>query len=234
MKYMGSKNRIAKHILPIMLDAAQKRGITTWVEHFVGGGNMIDKVPIHFKRIGIDANPHTIAALIGIRDFLDDLPSDVSEEYYKSIKKTGSNPITSWIRFECSFGAKFENGFARNAKKSNYAWMGLNLAKKQSPKLQGVELICGNYLDYSEFENCSIYADPPYFGTTSYKTDKFDHKVFWQWCRKMSEKNVVFISEYQAPDDFACIWEGQVKTNFASQRSGATHNATEKLFIHHK
>ena len=29
MKYMGSKNRIAKHLLPIMLKEAEKHGITT-------------------------------------------------------------------------------------------------------------------------------------------------------------------------------------------------------------
>jgi DNA adenine methylase len=41
MKYMGSKNRIAKEILPIML---KERGQRTWVEPFVGGANVIDKV----------------------------------------------------------------------------------------------------------------------------------------------------------------------------------------------
>ena len=41
MKYMGSKNRVAKEILPIML---KERGQRTWVEPFVGGANMIDKV----------------------------------------------------------------------------------------------------------------------------------------------------------------------------------------------
>jgi DNA adenine methylase len=42
MKYMGSKNRIAKYILPIML--AERKPDQWWVEPFVGGGNMIDKV----------------------------------------------------------------------------------------------------------------------------------------------------------------------------------------------
>ena len=32
MKYMGSKARIAKHILLIMLKEAESKGITTWVE----------------------------------------------------------------------------------------------------------------------------------------------------------------------------------------------------------
>lgn len=68
MKYMGSKRRIAKHILPIMVKAANDAGITTWVEPFVGGGNMIDRVPARFERIGYDLNPHTIKAMIDIRD----------------------------------------------------------------------------------------------------------------------------------------------------------------------
>lgn len=41
MKYLGSKNKIAKHILPIMLE---NRDGKTWVEPFVGGANTIDKI----------------------------------------------------------------------------------------------------------------------------------------------------------------------------------------------
>lgn len=55
MKYMGSKSRIAKEILPIML---KERGERTWVEPFVGGANMIDKV--EGKRIGADLNYYLI------------------------------------------------------------------------------------------------------------------------------------------------------------------------------
>jgi DNA adenine methylase len=39
MQYMGNKNRIAKHLLPVMLPY-RKPG-QWWVEPFVGGGNMI-------------------------------------------------------------------------------------------------------------------------------------------------------------------------------------------------
>ena len=59
MKYMGSKNRIAKEILPIML---KERGQRTWVEPFVGGANMIDKV--QGERIGADLNEYVIAYLM--------------------------------------------------------------------------------------------------------------------------------------------------------------------------
>lgn len=47
---MGSKSRIAKYIIPIM--QAHRKEDMTWVEPFVGGANVIDKVG--GKRIGID------------------------------------------------------------------------------------------------------------------------------------------------------------------------------------
>ena len=32
---MGSKNRIAKHLLPFMVESADNAGITTWLKQFV-------------------------------------------------------------------------------------------------------------------------------------------------------------------------------------------------------
>jgi len=100
---MGSKNRIAKYILPIMLAEAEKNNITTWVEPFVGGGNMIDKVPESYTRIGYDLNSHTIAAMLGIRDFVEQFPESVTEDYYKSLKGTNVHPINSWVRIACAY-----------------------------------------------------------------------------------------------------------------------------------
>ena len=142
MVYMGSKRRIAKDILPIMLKEANEKGITTQVEPFVGGANMIDKVPNNFQRIGIDYNAHTIEALIAIRDLVDKLPNTLTEEEYKQLKGSEPEPIKSWLRFVCSYGGIFENGFARHGNplkyKSEPIEEGLRNAQKQSPKLQGM------------------------------------------------------------------------------------------------
>lgn len=107
MKYMGSKRRIAKHILPIMLKEAEKHGINTWVEPFVGGANMIDKVPDTYTRIGYDINPHTIKALIDIRDIAHELPENVTEEEFKSYKNKPPSTVTSWIRTTCAYSGLF-------------------------------------------------------------------------------------------------------------------------------
>lgn len=232
MKYMGSKNRIAKHILPIMLKEMQDKGYTTWVEPFVGGGNMIDKVPDCYKRIGCDLNEHTIAAMLGIRDFVEKLPDSVTEDEYKKLKGTEANPVNSWLRFVASFGGKLDNGYARESgsDESTFVGYGKRNALKQSPKIQNVEFICCSYEDINT-TNSLIYCDPPYQGTTGYKTGEFNHEEFFDWCREMKSKgNSVFVSEYNAPEDFELVWQGGIKTNFSSQRKEATHKAVEKLF----
>lgn len=228
---MGSKARIAKHILPILLDAAKSEGISAWVEPFVGGGNMIERVPPEFKRIGYDINPHCIMALIGIRDFFSDLPDDITEEYYKQCRQKQPGVISSWVRFIASFGGKLDNGYARESGSTSktFAGYGKRNAQKQSPLIQGVYLACSAYKDIVIEEKSLIYCDPPYQGVTGYKNEKFDHDAFFDWCRqKKNDGHLVFLSEYSAP--FECVWEMEIKTNFASQRSAATSSPVEKLF----
>jgi DNA adenine methylase len=65
MRYTGNKNRIAKHILPLMLE---DRTNETCVEPFVGGANIIDKVD--GNRIGADFNKHLIKFYKNIQFYL--------------------------------------------------------------------------------------------------------------------------------------------------------------------
>ena len=230
MKYMGSKNRIAKHLLPIMLAECEKHNINKWVEPFVGGANMIDKVPDTFERVGYDLNDHVIHALIGIRDKVDTFPCSLNEYEYNRLKGLPPCNLSSWIRIACSYGGIFESKLAADKiGLRNYAAEAKRNALKQSPKIQNVQFICDSYENLN-FTNALIYCDPPYQGTSGYKTGSFDHDKFFEWCREQAKNNIVFVSEYNAPDDFECVWQGKIKTNFASQRKTATHNAVEKLF----
>lgn len=216
-----------------MLAECEKQGINKWVEPFVGGANMIDKVPDTFERVGYDLNDHVIHALIDIRDNVDFLPISITEAHYKELRNLPASTVSSLARFGASFGGKFENGYARgksaDGSPRNYWSETKRNALKQSPKIQNVQFICESYENLL-FENCLIYCDPPYQGTTGYKTGSFNHDKFFDWCRKQAKNNIVFVSEYNAPDDFIEVWRGEIKTNFASSRKTATHNAIEKLF----
>lgn len=62
MKYMGSKNRTAKDICPILQKCIDDNHATGYLEPFVGGGNIIDKIKCKNK-YGSDINPYLIALL---------------------------------------------------------------------------------------------------------------------------------------------------------------------------
>lgn len=238
MKYMGSKRRIAKHILPIMLKKAEERNITIWIEPFVGGANMIDKVPNDFKRIGYDINKYLIS-------FFNELkkgwtpPLNITIDEYNYIKnnKDLDYKITLWAGIGCSYGGKWFGGYIsdynenrrlKNGRLPNHQIESRNSVLKQSSLIQDVDFICDSY-ENLEFNNCLIYCDPPYKDTTKYK-DNFNHDKFYDWCRKQSKNNLVFISEYDMPSDFIEVWRCETNTQIANGSKKGNIIKTEKLF----
>lgn len=228
MQYMGSKARHAKELLPIIL---KDRNHGQWyVEPFVGGANMIDKVC--GNRIGNDLNEYLICLLKAVSEGWVP-PSSVTEDEYKEEKTSKKiDPRTAFIGFLCSFGSKWFGGYARNKIGTNYAKTGHNSLVKQAPNLKGIKFTNVSYKEMLIPEKSIIYCDPPYFGTTGYSTGLFCHIEFWDWCReRVKDGHRVFVSEYVAPDDFVCVWEKNVTANFDSNRSKAVQKI-EKLFIH--
>jgi len=139
MKYMGSKSRIAAEILPIILKDRQPD--QCYVEPFVGGGNLIDKVD--GWRIGADFNPYVIESLILIRDRLDLLPRDnteFTEADYKLAKVAGLQQLKGYAGFALSYGGKWFGGWCRRkgVARDDVAEAYRN-SVKQSPGLQGGE-----------------------------------------------------------------------------------------------
>ena len=226
MKYMGSKNKYAKHLLPIML--ADRKEQQYWVEPFVGGGNMIDKVV--GNRIGADVNKNVIDALISIRDSANSLPKDnteFTEEDYRNLQP--DYLYYGYANFAFSYAGKWKGGWCRDKEnRRDYVAESYRNALKQSPFLSDVSF---HYCQYDELSipyQSIIYCDPPYEGTTKYQSN-FDHSKFWKWCiDKGREGHTVFVSEYNAPDVFNCVWEKEVTSSLTKNTGGKT--AVEKLF----
>ena len=76
---------------------------------------------------------------------------------------------------------------------------------QQLEQLERLELSSKDYRKVKIPKGAIIYCDIPYNGTAEYKQDSFNHVEFWQWVRNKSKTNKVYISEYNAPDDFKRI-----------------------------
>lgn len=107
---------------------------------------------------------------------------------------------------------------------------------KQTPKIKDVKFVCSSYDQnkYCNLKNALIYCDPPYQNTTKFETGSFDYDKFWDWCRRMSKCNKVFISGYQAPDDFKCVWSKESLANLDCNRGNDRNKKlrVEKLFTY--
>lgn len=233
MKYMGSKSRISKYILPIILKD-RKEG-QWYVEPMVGGGNLIDKVT--GNRIGSDINKYLISFLkaMQLNYFMPYLTRE-QVTHVKNNKNEYPDYIVGWAGFCCSYSGKFFGGYAgsivtKEGNKRDYITEAINNYQKQSSLIKGVKLYNISYDLLYIPKNSIIYLDPPYKGTEGYRI-KFDHELFYEWCRKM--KNIghtVFISEYSMPEDFICIWSKELSSSLsANGKSGGNKKSVEKLF----
>lgn len=230
MKYMGSKARIARHILPIILK--DRKDGQCYVEPFVGGANTLENV--NGSRIGSDSNEHLIIALKMIRDNPEIIPKDSSEYTRpmreKAISEGSMHPVDCLMYFACSYAARFKNTWAKGNKYDDFVRAARNNALKQSPKLSGAILVHSDYSSLKLPPRSIIYCDPPYAGKSGYG-DKFKNVDFWEWCRdKVIEGHKVFVSEYMAPDDFVCVWSQEVKV--LASKKGKPKTESEKLFVH--
>ena len=100
---------------------------------------------------------------------------------------------------------------------------------EQIPRLKDIQFQCGDYEElYSDKVDCLLYCDIPYYGVKQYGTRKnFDYDRFWNWAEKMSEKNIVLVSEHKAPSGWECIWQQEVKRTIDNTKRV---KAVEKLF----
>lgn len=231
MKYMGSKNRIAKEILPIILE--HKNNVRFYIEPFVGGANVIDKIDKSLNRIGFDLNPYLIALLQALQNNNWIYPKEYDNEYYKYVrdnKDKFDKAVVGFIGFNC-YGARFFEGFCRDGLgKRNYYIEYCNNLDKQRGNLKNIEFICSDYKNIIfPDEPCIIYCDPPYFNTKKYKYNNIDYNEFWDWCRELSKKHFIYISSFEAPEDFKCIWQKERCISLTKDTSSKKN--IERLFI---
>lgn len=233
MKYMGSKSRISKYIVPIIQKYIDENAIKTYIEPFVGGANVIDKVRCN-TRIGVDNNEYLIALYKSLQNGWDIRSVDMSKELYQSVRDNKDcypKQVVAVAGLLATYNAEWLGGYAgtvttKTGVVRNYYDEAVRNVIGQVPLIKDVIFKHDSYLQINPV-NSVVYCDPPYFGTTDYK-DKIDYDDYWNWIRKISTNNIVLCSEYNAPEDFECVWS--METTITLNHSGR-NNAIEKLFI---
>jgi DNA adenine methylase len=231
MRYMGSKARHAKHIVPIVLDGHDENN--WYIEPFLGGGNMFSCVDVALKW-GNDTSYFAVCLLEALSKGWTP-PSSLSETEYRLMKESPKSydpALVGFAAYCCSYAGKFWGGYARGfdskGEARNFAEEQHRNLQKQKSGLVSAEFTVGSYLDMEIPVGSTVYCDPPYAGTTGYQSG-FDSQDFWDWCEYLVDKRCrVFVSEYEAPDCWTPVWEKTV-TNSLTKDTGSK-KGTEKLF----
>mgnify|MGYP000039716593 CR=1 FL=1 len=243
MKYLGSKRKIANEIIPIMTKDLKDGGY--FVDAFCGGCNLIDKVPNNFNKIANDNNVYLIEMFKGLQNGVD-FPEYIPRDYYVDVRNAYNNRddskynkgLIGWVGFVASNNGRFfDGGYSghevvnKGNKIRDYIKGTIKTFKKQFPLLKDIDFRSGSYdeIDLPKPNETVIYCDIPYKGVKQYTTSRhFDYEKFYNWCRqKAKEGYKIFISEYEMPNDFKCIWAKEV--NCAVHRE-KTIARVEKLF----
>lgn len=241
MKYIGAKTKIAKDIVPIIQSYIDNNNIELYIEPFVGGFNVIDKIKCKI-RIGSDIDNLVIDLFLECAEnpkLLDKLPELPTKEHYYDVRDNGykyENWYRSAILLFASYNARVYGGcygaFAKtkDGKIRNYFQEAKRNFEKQLPLLKDIDIYCCDYSMWdSLFGGAVYYCDIPYKQSIGYSTE-FNHEEFYDWCEKQTKQgNIVLVSEYEMPESrFECIWEKQVKTH---QNNRNKLDKVEKLFI---
>ena len=241
MKYIGSKAKYAAEIVPLLQDIIERYDVEQYVEPFVGGFNIIDKIECDY-RLGNDIDPLVCNLVEACRErpqLLDTLKTPTREEYYDV--RDNPEKYAPWYRAAillfASYNARVYGGCygatakTKDGKERNYFEEAKANFKRQLPSLRNVLIGCCDYRDlrFPIHKTVLIYCDPPYADSIGYGKE-FDTAAFWEWCRRQSEAgHIVIVSEYNAPDDFVCIWERDTKTHLNNREK---HDRKERLFAH--
>jgi DNA adenine methylase len=237
MKYVGSKGRLSKDLKPIIQSYITENTVG-YLEPFVGGANMIDKIECNNK-IGCDIHKYLIAVLNELsKGWIP--PEDLNETTYKDIQKNYDkypDYLVGYAGFQLSYGGKWFGGYRRDkVGKRNYAMEAYKNTIKQIPNIKDIKFICKDFreLPLDKIKDYVIYCDIPYRGTTKYHTNEFPYKEFYEWVKASSVYNKVLISEYNMPEEFTCIWQKEVKTLLDSNKTSGddTNTRVEKLFTY--
>lgn len=165
-------------------------------------------------------------------------PNVCTKEHYADVRenrKIGGNKYskeyTALIGYCASYGGRyFDGGYARdNTGRNMYLERVTNL-REQAEDLKNISFKSCDYKSFKNYTDCLFWIDPPYKGTKQYSKNVINYDEFYDFCRHLSQNNIVLISEYEMPNDFKCIWEKERKVMQKSDRIKAMR-ATERLFI---
>lgn len=232
MQYLGGKSRIARHLAPLIVAAAEER--RTYVEPFLGAGSVAALVAPHFDRAHLsDGSPDLMLLWQAMRDGWRP-EGQISEERWRSLRDAEPSAERGLAGYGCSFGGKWFGGYARDPQGGrDYTAAAVRSITKKLPAIAHATLAIQRFEDVTldDPADSVVYLDPPYAATSGYRrTGAFDSLALWARAETwVDDGAVVLVSEYAAPAGWRRVWSGTPQSSL--RRDHGDSRAAEALWM---
>ncbi len=222
--YSGGKRRIGKEIAAKIAEISQELGgFSGYCEPFCGMmgvyEHMVGYLDKKTKLYAGDRNGHIVklwkALVKGWKP-----PIECSKKKFLELKAKGGDSLeTIFLGHAAALRACYLTTY-RDSGKGKLERQANNCTSAAS-KYGKVSFSAGDYKQFSHLTDCIIYCDPPYKDTKHHyfvngvNRTRFDHEEFDEWCRMMSEQNLIIVSEFRKPKDAIEIWSKGKERLFA-------------------
>lgn len=234
-RYHGGKQRIGKIIAELLTQKVKETDIEIegYCEPFCGMLGVYQHIPQYFeeRQMSYKAGDTNESVIMMWQQAQKGWipPISCSEEKYNELKnQEAPSAEKGYIGHQYGFGGGYFKSFVCKYDEPIVQKKPSERVCKIANELKDVEFIYGSYTQFSNLRNHIIYCDPPYANTKCNYLEKFDSNSFWEWVREMSKTNVIFVSEYTAPDDFECVYERNKKVRVCHYKVAS---GCEKLFM---
>lgn len=203
-KYHGGKTRIGFNIAKCIYDVCESvdMDIKGYCEPFCGMCGVFQHIPELFEPkyslnyIASDINESVIKMWDALKRGWAP-PRECTREQFYALKGDGNSTAEKgFLGHACAFRGIY---FATYYDKHNIVNERRKVIDRVS-KLKHVVFDVCSYDTYTNLFNHVIYCDPPYYNHSRYineynKYRTFDSENFYSWVNKISENNLVFLSE---------------------------------------
>ena len=225
---MGGKTLLGKEISQVLKQHCSNN-IKGYLEPFCGSLGVTKYMVDDYYCVVSDIHPDLIMLWNEVKDGTFVYPEEITKEEWLKYKVSPPSAMRAFYGFGLSFGGMWFSSYAPLYSRSKSVLNEtINSIKRQEQYIKKINEIIHCSYDTHKPEGMLIYCDPPYKNTEKYSNGKFDSNKFWETVRHWSKNNIVIVSEFEAPDDFKCIWEKERKVRINQKNPKIK---IEKLFM---
>lgn len=229
VRYQGTKYPYAQEIAKVLASS----GVSVYYEPFCGSLSVATAVAAYGrvdKMFLSDVHEDLVDMYRAAMDGWRPRVGSVAAREYEQLRRAEPSPWRTWVGYNCSYASDWFRGYSEDHKTVTVDLVDRLDWSVRILESKSVEFRSCDYRKVEPEAGSVVYCDPPYFDSAPYRAaGVFRPEVggqaagalaFWEQVIAWSKRARVFVSEYQAPPPWKCVWECAVRVHAGGVAAG--------------